>query len=129
MIAINLSGIQSTNPTKLSLEREQDVIVKHIEKWDDNELALGVHDEQGNLIGWIPKLETIEKYGKEAAAEGNQVRVERERTRWLDTSFIRDNITTDMYRNNLEVRGKICRLQEDYESGDIISVSVMFDYM
>ena len=60
---------------------------------------------------------------------GDQYKIDMQRQRWADTSFIRDNIITDMFRNHIEVQGKICRLQTDYETGDIISVSVMFNYM
>ena len=130
MIAINLSGIQSTkNLSQLGLEKEQEVIVRHKPEWDDNELALAVCDQMGNLIGWIPKLETIQKYGEQAKAENNEQKADMQRRRWADTSFIRDHISTDMFRNNINVVGKICRLQEDWETGDILSVSVMFDYM
>ena len=130
MIAINLSGITMTeNLNNLGLETDQDVQVCHVEKYDDNEIALSVVTESGNLIGWIPKLETIEKYGKEAVKLGDDYKSKMQRQRWADTSFIRDNIITDMFRNHIKVQGKICRLQYDYETGDIISVSVMFNYM
>ena len=130
MIAINLSGITMTeNLNNLGLETDQVVRVIHVEKYDDNEKALSVVDEMNNLIGWIPKLETIEKYGKEAIELGDQYKIDMQRQRWADTSFIRDNIITDMFRNHIEVQGKICRLQTDFETGDIISVSVMFNYM
>jgi len=130
LIAINLSGITMTeNLNNLGLETDQVVRVIHVEKYDDNEKALSVVDEMNNLIGWIPKLETIEKYGKEAIELGDQYKIDMQRQRWADTSFIRDNIITDMFRNHIEVQGKICRLQTDFETGDIISVSVMFNYM
>ena len=129
MIAINLSGITFSDLNNLGLEQNQVVHVRHVEKYDDNEKALHIVTESGGPIGWIPKLETIQKYGEEAKANGDIQKLEMQRQRYIDCQFIRDNIITDLFRNHLEVQGKICRLQTDYESGDIISVSVMFDYM
>lgn len=129
MIAINVSGITFLDLDNLGLEQNQVVHVRHVEKYDDNETALEVVTETGNSIGWIPKLETIQKYGEGAKEEGNMQKVEMQRQRYLDCQFIRDNILTDLFRNHLEVQGKICRIQTDYETGSIISISVMFDYM
>lgn len=129
MIAINLSGITFSDLNNLGLEQNQVVHVRHVEKYDDNEKALQIITSSGNPIGWIPKLETIQKYGEEAKANGDMQKLEMQRQRYIDCQFIRDNIITDLFRNHLEVQGKICRLQTDYESGDIISISIMFDYM
>lgn len=131
MIAINLAGVQAIdNLNILALEREQECYISHVPEWDDNERAYAVHRlDDDVLIGWIPKLETIEKWGKKAVEENNTSKIEMERQRYINCEFIRDNVTTDMFQNHLEVKGKICRVQQDYETGDIISVSAMFDYM
>ena len=129
MIAINLSGITFSDLDNLGLEQNQIVHVRHVSKYDDNEKALHIVTELGCPIGWIPKLETIQKYGEEAKANGDMQKLEMQRQRYIDCQFIRDNIITDMFRNHIEVQGKICRIQTDYETGDIISVSVMFDYI
>ncbi len=130
MIAINLSGIQANEKLhNLGLENGQVVTVKHHPEWDDNEKALAIHDEMGNQIGWIPKLETIVKYGKNAKELGNVEEAQKQRDRYSNASFIRDHVWTDMYRNHINVEGKICRVQHDFDTGNIMSVSVMFDYM
>lgn len=140
MIAINLSGImfnENLDNNRLGLKQNQVVNVRHVEevynlkgeKLNLNEYALQVTTELGKEIGWIPTLETIQKYGEEAKANGNKQKLEMQRQRYIDCQFIRDNIITDLFRNHLEVQGKICRLQTCEVTGAVESISVMFDYM
>ena len=129
MISINLAGVSFTNPTKLALETKQQVIVRHHKEYDDNERALGVHTEEGKLIGWIPKLETLQKYINKFKEENNETQMLMHSDRKVITESLRDNIETDMFRNHINVMGTVSRLRQDYDTGEVYSVSVSFDYM
>lgn len=126
---INLSGVQFTNPTKLGLVEGDKVTVKHHKQYDDNELALGVHNEGGGLVGWIPKTETCQKYYEKEIEAGNEPKAMMQKERKAIASALRDALTVDLFRNHLAVEGKITRLQQDYQTGEVLSVSVAFDYM
>lgn len=129
MEAINLSGITFVdNLNNLALETGQVVAIKHHPDLDDNEYALGVHLDCGTQIGWIPKQDTIRKYGEEQKKLGNDAAVRMQRDRWITAGIIRDYAWTDLYRNHIIPTGHINRIQTDYETGEIQSLSVTFNY-
>lgn len=127
MIAINLSGVTFTKPD-INLESGEDVNVRHVEKYDDDEQAFGVY-RGGELIGWIPKVGTINGYMKEAKKNMNDKSYLYHRERKAIAKFLRDMIHVDMFRNHLPVNGKVVRVQTDESQERVVSVSVQFDYM
>lgn len=130
MTAINLSGIQSISvPTDIKVGDE--VTVLHDSKnpyQSPNEPALIVKHE-GRPIGFIPVLSTIERYIAQAREENNLKQYEYHSSRKAAASAVRYALENDMFRNHLIPIGKICRLQVDEDSGKVLSVSVMFNYM
>ena len=129
MISINLSGIQSI-VVPLSIEVGDEVLVFHEEdnKYQQKEIALAAKHDAG-IIGYVPCLETIEKYIKKAEKDNDLRAFRNQSERYRITSHIRDNVINDIYRNNQSVRAKIGRVQLNDDQDKVLSVSISFDYM
>ncbi len=130
MIATTLNGITFVNFNEIDINKGDDAVCVVDEKFnDDDELALKVEVGLGVTIGYLPKLSTIQKWGTDAKERGDVNSYQYNRDRYISTKYIRDNITTDLYRNKLKnVPCKIGRISRD-EDDNIISVSVLFDYI
>ena len=130
MTAINLSGIQSISvPTDIQVGDEVTVLHDSENPYQSpSEPALIVKHE-GRPIGFIPVISTIERYMAEAREENNLKKYEFHTSRKAAASAVRHELESDMFRNHITPIGKICRLQVDEDSGKVLSVSVMFNYM
>jgi hypothetical protein len=151
MMAINLSGVQNLeipledwwfedyiiNGLAVGVEVQHDKGNKYQTK-EAPALAvyLGTH-----LIGYIPVLSTIERYVNQLAAQMGSAMAsmdapehnrltkiyDRQNQRYEATLKIRDWIQTDLFRNELQVRGVLSRVQIADDTGKVLSVSVLFE--
>lgn len=123
MMMINLSGTSFCDYEMLksykALLDEKKIIKAKIElrnvsptpPENDYDSDYAVISEFDTLVGWIPKIKTIKKYLGEAFKEQDRYRhdIQYQRSRW--TKKIRDNITVDIFRNNITPE---CRIDGIY---------------
>jgi|TARA_X000001388_G_C2226667_1_gene121401 hypothetical protein len=129
MVATTLNGITFINFNEIDINKGDEAICCVDEKFKDTEVALKVSIGCNSIIGYIPKLSTIQKWGEEAKAQGDVNKYQYCRDRYRSTKFIRDNVITDLYRNKINnIPCKVGNISRD-EDDNVISVSVIFDYM
>lgn len=148
MLTINLSGIQylkippsvfdeffekSSNfaASRHPEGTEIPVIVVHEQdnpSNTDDEPALAVMLD-GCKIGYIPLCSTIEGYRQEARRNNDLAMYEKHSQRLPIAEFLRKSIMQEMERDRTHVMGVLSRVQVSHDTGEVMSVSVSFDYM
>lgn len=74
-------------------------------------------------VGWIPQLATIKKYMANEVKQGDPEKHDMQYKRYKAAEKIRQQVSLDLHRNNIEPQGVITRL-ESYDG--VWSISVNF---
>ena len=129
MIGTTLAGITFVNFDDMDIHTGDDVEISFDDKIKDDETAYVVKHNGLSVVGYIPKLSTIQKWGEDAKERGDLESYNYNRDRYVATKVIRDNIFNDMHRNHLRIiPGFIGRIMRD-EDNQVKSVSIVIDYM
>ena len=129
MIGTTLAGITFVNFDDIDIHAGDDIEISVDPNIKDDETAYVVKHNGLTVIGYIPKLSTIQKWGEDAKERGDLESYNYNRDRYIATKQIRDNIFNDMYRNSLlTIPGFVGRIMRD-EDNVVKSISIVVDYM
>ena len=129
MIGTTLAGITFVNFNDIDINAGDDIEISIDHKIKDDETAYVVKHNGLTVIGYIPKLSTIQKWGEDAKERGDLESYNYNRDRYIATKQIRDNVFNDMHRNSLHtIPGFVGRIMRD-EDNIVKSVSIVVDYM
>ena len=129
MIGTTLAGITFVNFNDIDIHAGDDIEISVDPNIKDDETAYVVKHNGLTVIGYIPKLSTIQKWGEDANERGDLESYNYNRDRYIATKQIRDNIFNDMYRNSLlTIPGFVGRIMRD-EDNVVKSISIVVDYM
>ena len=129
MIGTTLAGITFVNFNDIDIHAGDDIEISVDPNIKDDETAYVVKHNGLTVIGYIPKLSTIQKWGEDAKERGDLESYNYNRDRYIATKQIRDNIFNDMHRNSLvTIPGFVGRIMRD-EDNVVKSISIVVDYM
>lgn len=103
MIGTTLAGITFVNFDDMDIHTGDDVEISIDDTIKDDETAYVVKHHGLAVVGYIPKLSTIQKWGEDAKERGDLESYNYNRDRYVATKVIRDNIFNDMHRNHLRI--------------------------
>ena len=129
MMIINLAGIQSID-YKFPIEKNMVVEVLHDVdiKYQTNEEKALVVKHENFILGYLPRPSTLKAWMEDARKIGNHQKYDYNKDRFIATTYVRDQIECDLFRNDMPVTGKIYRVGYS-DNGDVQSISCSFDYM
>tara|TARA_B100000424_G_C22842266_1_gene449457 strand:- start:432 stop:821 length:390 start_codon:yes stop_codon:yes gene_type:complete len=129
MILTSLAGIQSiTYPYELRKGMKLEVTHESDNPYQEHGKAYQVKHENFR-IGYLPLLNTIYKRMIESKQRGDHQDYEYNLDKYNSAEMIRDEVTTDLFRNHLpHVDAEIFSVKYT-EEGEVLSIVVQFNYM